>query len=519
MREIRIDEDTRIYYVYEDKSYYIENKNTTTPRTTATNAKHVLDIVAPSNTVTIDDLISLAETYETLTSLSYTWEDTGAYIKTVQLNDFSTHPICIDCEKSKLYIMNTEIIFDLTLTEGRRYRLDTMQAYFKDTLGLSLTLQELTDIYTLLVTYYNPTPYNVIDTDSNPLYYTNQIKLSNYRHTSPILYTLTKNPNNQYTYNVLGHILSIESNAITLSAPVPSSIQVGQTLNVFNAYTTVDTATYTADGSYVVQSISNNTIYTTENLSSPYLYEPPILSVVAYKNNIVSVNRDNSTITLEQTPTEYLVGDTIVVYGTSIQTEYETLSVDGTYTIMSIQGKTITTEETPVTDYTYTTGTNPYVYKAIFANNVNTITDTHVIVEGELSSDIAVNTPIVVNYPDNTAEFATVIGKDGNMITIDDTLTNFTPNYGLLRGQENFPETLIAIEESKLAEIMPLSSFIVDNDEQCTAYIQLAKNAVAPTEENYSRYSKPVLTTMQRSIGGKMYEMVLKGLYGSVYKD
>ena len=45
-------------------------------------------------------------------------------------------PICIDCEKSKLYIMNTEIIFDLTLTEGRRNRLDIMQLYYRDTLGL-----------------------------------------------------------------------------------------------------------------------------------------------------------------------------------------------------------------------------------------------------------------------------------------------------------------------------------------------------------------------------------------------
>ena len=69
MREIRIDEDTRIYYIYEEKLYYIENKGTATPRATAEEAKKVLDIVAPFNPVTIDDLISLATVYETLTSL------------------------------------------------------------------------------------------------------------------------------------------------------------------------------------------------------------------------------------------------------------------------------------------------------------------------------------------------------------------------------------------------------------------------------------------------------------------
>ena len=123
MREIVIDTDTRIYYIYEDKSYYIENKNTTTLRTDATEAKKVLDIVAPDNEVTVEDLIALATNPEYLTSLSFTYSDDGAYIATVQLNEFSKHPITLNAEKSKLYIMNTDYIFDLALKEGRRNRL------------------------------------------------------------------------------------------------------------------------------------------------------------------------------------------------------------------------------------------------------------------------------------------------------------------------------------------------------------------------------------------------------------
>ena len=521
MREIIIDDDTRVYYIYEDKSYYIENKATVTPRTTATEAKRVLDIVAPANIVTIDDLISLAETYETLTSLSYTWDSTGAYIKTIQLNDFKTHPITIDCTKSKLYIMNTQMIFDLTLTEGRRYRLDTMQAYYRDTLGLDLTLQELTDIYTILTSYYNPTPYNVIGEreDNLPLYYTNQVKLSNYRGTAPSIYTLTKNPNNSYTYTTIGHILLIEDNIITLSTPAPDTLKVGQTINVSNTVTTVDTAEYTADGEYTVKAIQGNLIYTTENLSSPYIYQPPVLSITAYKNNIQSVSRDNSTITLTNTPIQYLIGDQITVVGTVITTEYETLTVDGTYTITDINSNTVTVDTQPITDYTYTEGTQPYIYKNIPANNINSINTNHITVEGALYNKVEVGTEVAVMYQDNSIVYTTVTGIDNNIVTVEDTLTNFEINCGLLNIPVPYPETLVAVEYSKDNKILPVSDFMVDTDEEVTAYLNLLSNNVLPTEENYSKYMSMVEDTLTKVIGGNTYEMVLLGLYNEVYEE
>ena len=519
MREIVIDTDTRVYYIYEDKSYYIENKDTTTPRSTATETKRVLDIVAPSNTVTEDDLISLAETYETLSKLSYTWEDTGAYISSIQLNDFNTHPICIDCTKSKLYIMNTQMIFDLTLTEGRRYRLDTMQAYYRDTLGLDLTLQELTDIYTILTSYYNPTPYNIIGEreDNLPLYYTNQIKLSNYRGTAPCIYTLTKNPNNLYTHTTLGHILLIEDNVITLSTLVPTDIKVGKTITVSNTITTVDTAEYTADGDYTVKAIQDNKIYTTENLSSPYVYQPPVLSITAYINNIQSVSRDNSTITLTNPPTQYLIGDQITVVGTEITTEYETLTVDGVYTISDISGNTITVETQPATDYTYTEGTQPYIYKNIPANNINSINTNHITVEGALYNKVEVGTAVAVMYQDGSIQYTTVTGIDNNLVTVEDTLTNFEINCGIISIPVPYPETMVSIEYSKDVEVLPVSDFIVDTDEEVTAYLSLMSNNVLPTEENYIIYMDMVDTTMTKEIGGNTYDMKLLGLYSEIY--
>ena len=114
-RVIEIDDDTLIGYDFENTLYFITNKNTTTTRVTKEEAKQVLDIVAPSNEVTLEQLQNLHDTYEALQDLYYTYEDTGKYIKTIQLNSYDTHPLTLDLSAKKLYVMNTDLIFDLTL--------------------------------------------------------------------------------------------------------------------------------------------------------------------------------------------------------------------------------------------------------------------------------------------------------------------------------------------------------------------------------------------------------------------
>ena len=529
MREIIIDENTRVYYIYEDKLYYIENRNTTTPRTTAVETKKVLDIIAPSNTVIINDLISLAETYETLTSLSYTWEDTGAYIKTIQLNSFDKHPLCIDCEKSKIYIMNTEYIFDLTLTESYRTRIEIMQLYYRDTLGLSLTIQELSDLYQLLTLRYNPTPYNVIATPmdtEHALRYNNIIKLSNYRKNSPATYTVTQNPNNKYNYDVIAHIVQIQNNAILLSAPAPSSLYIGQELNVSNTYTTVDTTTYTADGTYYIQEIDGNLILTTENLSSPYLYQPPILFALAYKTAVLSIDRDEQSITVPDTTdaSYFVIGDTVVVHGTSIPTEYETLTADGTYTIKGIEDNVIYVEETPTTNYILPDGatTYPCIYKPLEACTINTITNTNIITETAIPSFIQVNSEVMVSYPNGvenpTMEYTTVTGIDNKTLTISLPITNFTANYGLLRQPTPYSETLITVNSSTNPNLLPTGSFMVDNTEQVNQYLHLLPNLTLTNSGNYESLNKAVPQTYPVSIGSVEY-MSLLGLYSEIYKE
>lgn len=542
MREIIIDEDTRVYYVYEEKLFYIENKETSTPRATAEEAFKVLKIVAGENPVDIDgnpitaDRLNseLAETFEILENLYYTWDDKGAYIKTIQLNSFKEHPIAIDCEKAKIYIMNTEYVFDLTLTEGRKNRLEIMQLYYKDTLGLELTLQQLEDLYVLLVDYYsNPTPYNVIatpvGTPANQRRYGSYIQLSNYRNVSPAVYNVERNPKNQFTYdNVVGHIIQGENNIVTLSATAPSSIHVGQELVIENADTVVDTTTYTANGTYIVQSVSDNKVYMTENLSSPYLYEPVTVSIVAYKNSITSASRDDNTITVHDNPSSYLVGDKIAIHGTVIQTEYETLTLDGTYTITSISGKDITVSEPILTDYTTPSGATPYIYKAIFANNVNTIENNSITVEGDLSPKIVVVNPpqeIVIHYPDtDTLEYTTVTGIGTSLITTGSTLTPSTPNYASLIKPEPYPEMLITVDYTNNSNIFPTGQFMVDNSEQLESYLELLPNLTLTNSNNYALLNELVPTSMYLDEEDYPYlyllnPMSLLGLYSEIYTE
>ena len=161
-RIIPIDSDTYIGYNYLIKKYFINNRDTITYRESSTEAKRVLDIVAPDNVITIEILNTLARDLEVLNTLSYTLSDTGAYISTVQLNDYEDYPIELRSETNKLLIRNTNVVFDLTLNEARNSRITVIQSYYKEHLGLDLTFQQLTLIYNFMINTYNPYVYNLI---------------------------------------------------------------------------------------------------------------------------------------------------------------------------------------------------------------------------------------------------------------------------------------------------------------------------------------------------------------------
>ena len=433
-RTIPIDTDTSISYIFPEKVFQINNKSTSTTRTTAENAKNVLDIVAPDNEISPQDLIDqLVTPMETINKLSYTWNSTGAYIQTIQFNDYSKYPLTLDLDKNKLYIMNSNIIYDLTLNESPTPRIQYIQAFYSNTLGLLITFNDLEKIYDLLYSFYLPTVYNNIaprQTDSTgnrlPLSYTNTIQLSNNSNTSKATYTLTMNPNDTYTHTQLARILQLQTNVITLASTVPSEIQVGQTLTLYNTNTTVNGTTYTADGDYIVESIKDNTITVNKEFPTPYLYEPPTLNAVAYKSLIEEVSRENNTITLvDRVSNSYVVGDKIELRGTKFVTDLETLTADGTYTIQSISDNKITVEEAPPITCTNTVTTVEDVDKRIAMSSSNG-SDTITMREGEdLTPYATENTElhfITTTRGEATDDIYTVRSISNNVISVNEDI-------------------------------------------------------------------------------------------------
>ena len=546
MREINQNKinnpNVRLYYIYEDKKYYIENKETTTYRTTVEETLKVLNIVAPDNTVTENDLVSLATENELLERLYFTWSDTGSYMATIQLNDFKKHPLTLAPDKNKLYIMNSELVYDLTTNEAPLQRLQYIQNYYWSKLGLYVSIEDFTVLYNLLLSYYRPTPYNVIgevtDTSVMPKY-TNTIKLSNYNNSSPAIYTIVVNPYGEFYLDKLGEILSLQDKVITLTNPVdPTRVHVGDILTIKNTITYVENYPYYADGTYTVTEIGNNTITVDENFPTPYIYEPAILSVCAYTALIEKISREDNTITLDNQASlsSYLIGDTIHIKGTSIETPYQTLTVDGTYTIQNVSSHVITTEETPVTDYEYSTGTQPYIYKKIHVANISTITTTSteatITLTEATSFTLTNSTTCALDYPapdmkeviTNTTTLAPQGTTEVKVSNMEGLITDWTAQYGELNTRTPYTDTLITVEDTTKENVMPNTTFMVDDTTEATEYLELLSVPVTlttPTEICYTNINKEVekTITIPTTETITVDTMEFLGLYSEVYKD
>ena len=541
-RTINIDEDTSISYIYKDSMYEIQNKNTTTQRTKVQDAKNVLDIVAPDNTVTIEALIELSTTPELLTDLHFTYNLLGTYIQTIQFNDYKDYPLTLDAEKGKMYIMNSNVIFDLTLNIANTQRVYDIADFYFRTLGLQLysvdsTTKDYTNVaffHDLLLSFYTPTE-NSVNTvikkrEDSTLFYTNQIYASNYSKQQPLTYTLTLNPNNISVYSTIANILQLQDNIITLTDTVPSTIHVGDNLHLDNVITTINGTQYSADGNYTVTEIEDNTITVSDNFPTPYLYTPPTLNLVAYKSLIEEVSRTDSTITFNNQSdlSSFLIGDVITVKGTTITTEYETLTVDGDYTISNIQGHVITVEEQPKTDYTYTTGTQPYAYKSILIGAITTIDTPTITLEATPIQTLTNSDPVYVRYQDSHKEYATVNTVSSNTITVNETLTNFETNIGILQTISPATEVLITIKDSS-STLMPNTEFLVDTHEQANEYIGLGSiiNLVIPAEICYTNSMKQVPqyytdkegNIVEVLVGTNHIKLELLGLYNDIYQE
>ena len=491
-------------------------------------------------------MLELKDDMEELYKVSYTLQDTGAYIHTLQFNDFKKYPLTLDCEKKKLYIMNSTIIYDLTLNESpRNVRIPRILSFYKNTLGLLITTHDMSYFYSLLLSYYYPTCYNQVmyNTNTKKYFYNNKFILSNYSNTSEATYICTYNPNNNAELTEIGKVIETNTtnNTITLSQDITEEILQGYNKVILQgAIQTIDGNQYSADGEYTITKIEDNIIRVAETIPTPYQFPFKECYVLASQGTISAMNRDTRPITLTETPQNILVGDIILVSGATVPSEYETISCNGTYTVESITNNIITVEEEIPTDFTG----EATLIKEVFISNISKIYNKKLTLTDTTDLDLAGATILIhtIENEETTIENYTVSSYTSNTITVSESIGayNFTtyaptlyipiPNY-----QEDV-ETLVDITSvsDKASSSMPLGEFMVDSFEQCQDYLGTLPGLVTPSEKNKLNLYKevqelsldtiPNLTTAKSTdsiswTNPNVEGMTFQGLYSQVYTD
>ena len=205
--EIKADSNTYVGYNHITSEFYIKNLDTKTAAKTATDAKLILDITAPGNKVSLESIAQLEHRLEPITSISYSLEDTGRYIKTIYFNEYKS--LSIQYDEPSLYIQGSNEMWDMSSTLSQDSVSLFMWQYFVYYVGLNMPRKLMNAIIAYYKEIQKPYVYNTITplTDEEkdagkPLKYSNQFTMNNADHTSKGEYTGTKNPDDIYTLNV-----------------------------------------------------------------------------------------------------------------------------------------------------------------------------------------------------------------------------------------------------------------------------------------------------------------------------
>ena len=546
--------NTRVGYNYIKQEFYVTNTDTntqpyTTYRDTLQKIRNVLTAIGITEEQISNQEIQELKVYtETLYKVVYTLSNTGSYIHTLQFNDFEKYPLTLDCEKAKLYIMNSTIIYDLTLNESpRNVRIPRILSFYKDTLGLLISETDMRYFYSLLVAYYYPTCYNQVikDTETNKYFYNNKFLLSNYSNTSNAVYQCTCNPNNTATNTQIGYVVATDTttNTITLSEDLQEDKLQGYNkiiLKGTDTYIEDLGTTYSADGEYTIASIQNNTITVKETI--PYLYDFPYKEcyVVTANYSISQIDRSTRQITLTTNPTNILVGDIIEILNATITTPYETISCNGSYTVQYIQDNIITVEEEIPTDITYTEQTGYGILrKEVFISNISRIYNKKLTLTDTTDFDLtgAIIGIHNIGYLNTTIDYYTVSAYTTNTITVNESIQayNFintcaTLSIPIPTGNTEYLIDITSVSEDKASE-MPVGEFLVNNFTECHDYLGTLEGLVLPTATTEGNLYKEVPSTLplieipdlttpnsEDNITCSMEEMGFKGLYSEIYK-
>ena len=205
--EIKADSNPYVGYNHITSEFYVKNLDTKTAAKTATDAKLILDITSPGNKVSLESIAQLEHRLEPITSISYTLEDTGRYIKTIYFNEYKS--LSIQYDEPSLYIQGSNEMWDMSSTLSQDSVSLFMWQYFVYYVGLNMPRKLMNAIIAYYKEIQKPYVYNIVTplTDEEKdagksLTYSNQFTMNNADHTSKGEYTGTKNPDNLYTLNV-----------------------------------------------------------------------------------------------------------------------------------------------------------------------------------------------------------------------------------------------------------------------------------------------------------------------------
>ena len=521
----------RVGYNYIKNKFYVSNKGSVTYRDT------VKDIQAVLHALNIDyvedtTIAAFKTTMEEVIDIYYTLSDTGAYISSIQFNDFSDYPIILDCEKSKLYIKNSTVIYDLKTKESPKIvRVPRLCSFYKEVLGLNIAQTDMLKLYELITSYYYPTCYIQFqerEDIKDPLYYGDTLLLSDYSESANAVYNWKYNPLNKAMPKDIANIVEINANKnqIILTEPLSEetikeyNITEGSIILVNGVNVQIGESTYTCDGSYTISDISSNIITVSSTLPINYIYPYYTCSLISDTYTILSINRDTNSIEVEETPDNILIGNTICILGTTITTEYETVSCDGKYTVNNIQGNTIYVNEVIPTNFTSTEETEANLYKEVYTLNINKI-ENQIIYFTEMPS-ITMTLHKVMVYNNSINTVYTVSGQQDNSIAVTEYIENYIAEYPQLQYPIPSDEVKVSITyvKEQYEKELPISEFILDTPEQAREYIINYTFAIAPSEsliyKVYKEYEYEINIKL-RHIGE--ISMKFLGLYSEVYKD
>lgn len=505
-----VDDNTFVGYDFIKKEYYVKNLNTKTVASSAQEAKLLFDITAPGNVVTVAEIEALSTTLEQIQNIYYTLEDNGRYIKTISFNDYDE--LAIQYDEHYLYIRGSNEMWDMASSVGADSVSLFMWQYYVYYVGLDMNRVLMDAIINYFKKIQSPYVYNTIvprtDEDKEedkPLMYTNQCIMNNADQSSRGEYTGTKNPNNIANLNTY-NIVTASDNIITCD--VVPECNVGDILQITSPGTLhID--------NLVVDHTGGNNIYTATPIGvSISSTDEAKVWIKAYGvirsgyNEIIEIKNAQEIQKIEDyasTSKVYIIanlcegmyqaGENVYINGvqrtiSSVSTSYNETESPYAY----VPGYIILTEKIP--EYTALIGRDPLMLE---------IRDT----SKQLENSFTLTTPLDVENGDeieitnsggaNIDGIYTVDYVEGNRVFVTTEENKEVPEFTFDDAnrpmvQFRMPSQMILLEMSysKRADKVPVGTFMLDNDEQFTQYLELYY-ITPPTAQNYSCFNQTVI--------------------------